>query len=148
MAKRAADRTAVARVGRPSTFTDVLGIDICARLAEGQSMRTICAADDMPDRRTVERWAAADPDFAASIARAREAQADTLAAEVVEIADDATATPDGIEHAKLRIAARQWYAGKVRPKVYGDVQKGPAALVQINNAAAALAPRLTPPADA
>lgn len=133
MAKRAADRTAIAKVGRPSSYTEDLGLDIASRLAAGESLRAICAADDMPDRRTVERWTVADPDFAATIARAREMQADTLAAEVVEIADDATVTADGLEHAKLRIAARQWYAGKVKPKAYGDTAKGPTVAVQINN---------------
>ena len=44
--------------GRPSSFTAKLGEVICARLADGRSLRSICADGDMPSATTVFRWLA------------------------------------------------------------------------------------------
>jgi hypothetical protein len=81
----------------------------------------------MPDRGTVQRWMAADADFAAGCARARELGADVHAEAVIEIADtDPERLPTGaidaasVADKKVRIAARQWFAAKVAPRVYGD----------------------------
>ncbi len=42
----------------------------------------------MPDKATVFRWLAAKPDFRDQYACAREAQADAMAEDILEIADD------------------------------------------------------------
>ncbi len=122
--------------GRPSTFSQAIAHEICERLADGESLRSICQDDHMPGRRTVLDWLDDDANahFRAKYARAREAQADLLAEEIVQIAD----TPqmgtksvskasgveisegDMIEHRRLQVLARQWYAAKLAPKKYGD----------------------------
>lgn len=112
-------------MGRASEYTAEIGDIICERISEGQSLRKICDADDMPNKATVFRWLAANKEFSDQYARARETQADTLFDEVLAIADqyDSTAdavNPDHINRARLRIDARKWMAGKLRPKVYGD----------------------------
>ena len=116
-------------MGRPSGFSEELADAICERLAEGQSLRKICLADDMPNKATVFRWLAANKVFSDQYARAREAQADTLADEILDIADDGandymgeneTYNGDAVQRSKLRVDARKWLAGKLRPKVYGD----------------------------
>jgi hypothetical protein len=104
---------------------------ICERIAEGQSLRAICADEALPNKATAFRWLAACPEFRDQYAHAREAQADTFADEIVEIADDGkrdyVATEDGlvvdhdhIARARLRVDARKWAASKLRPKKYGD----------------------------
>jgi hypothetical protein len=90
----------------------------------------------MPDKATVFRWLAQNEGFRDQYARAREAQADALFDEMLDIADDGSndwmerKREDGsteevlnhehIQRSKLRIDARKWMAGKLRPKVYGD----------------------------
>ena len=90
----------------------------------------------MPDRVTIYRWLAADPDFCNQYTRAREDQADTLADEIIAIADEqpeviAVVNKSGelIEHKldnaflqwqKNRIDARKWTAMKLKPKKYGE----------------------------
>ena len=49
--------------------------------------------------------------------RARENQADAFADEIVDVARDKTCDPS---HARVRIDALKWAAGKRKPKVYGD----------------------------
>lgn len=123
--------------GRPSIFSDDVAADICARLAEGQALSAICKDDAMPGLRTVYRWLAENDAFRQLYARAREDQADTLAAEIVEIADDsggdaviemrdgkpyAVFDGENVQRSKLRVEARKWAASKLKPKVYGDRQ--------------------------
>jgi hypothetical protein len=91
---------------------------ICERIANGESLRSICDEKDMPDRSTVIRRLEADEAFRNQYARAREAQADHEFDEIKAIADLATA--EDVQVARLRIDARRWRAGKLRPKVYGD----------------------------
>jgi hypothetical protein len=127
------------KMGRPSIFTKHLGEVICARIAEGDSLREICREEEMPERVTIYRWLAADPDFCNLYTRAREDQADTLADEILAIADEQPEiipvmdkrTGELIEHKldgaflqwqRNRIDTRKWIAMKLKPRKYGDRQ--------------------------
>lgn len=110
-------------MGRPTDFTSELANAICERLADGESLRSICRADAMPNKATVFRWLAADEAFSDQYARARESQADSLFDEMLEIADSATiADAVQVQQAKLKVETRKWMAGKLRPKAYGEKQ--------------------------
>lgn len=123
-------------MARPSSYSVKIADTICERLAEGKSLNSICASDDMPHKATVFRWLSSHDEFRDQYARAREAQADVLFDEILDIANtpiEGTKTKldkdgevvevskgDMIEHRRLQIDARKWMAGKLRPKVYGD----------------------------
>ncbi len=120
--------------GRPSLYTDALAAKICRRLAEGESLRAICADKAVPAISTVMGWLfdGNHNEFSEQYARAREAQAEIRADEIVDIADDDsndfTADKDGklvansehIQRSRLRVDARKWIAAKLLPKRYGD----------------------------
>ncbi len=120
--------------GRPTLYTEALAAKICRRLAEGESLRGVCADKAMPAISTVMGWLfdGQHEDFSEQYARAREAQAEIRADEIVDIADDDTndftADEDGnlvadhehIQRSRLRIDARKWIAAKLLPKRYGD----------------------------
>jgi len=90
---------------------------ICKELASGKSLRSICEDPTMPHNSTVVSWARDYPAFTKQYTRAREFQADALFDEILDIVDD----DDRDTHDKrLRMDARKWMAGKMRPKVYGD----------------------------
>jgi hypothetical protein len=125
------------KMGRPSDYTPILAALICTRIAEGESLREIVKTEGMPDRVTIYRWLLAHDDFRHHYTRAREDQADTLADEIIAIADEmpeiiaVTDKKTGalIEHKldgaflqwqKNRIDARKWTAMKLKPKKYGD----------------------------
>lgn len=119
-------------------FSEKLWDTICGRIAEGESLRSICADDNMPGKTTVMRWLAEDEvgTLRDQYVRARECQADTLFEEILEIADDArndwmernhgeddrgwVVNGENVQRSRLRVDARRWMAGKLRPKVYGD----------------------------
>ena len=123
--------------GAPSTFNQHIAEVICIRIAEGESLREIVKSEGMPDRTTVYDWLIRHPTFANQYTRAREEQADTLADEIIAIADEQPEivavvdkkTGELIEHKldnaflqwqKNRIDARKWTAMKLKPKKYGD----------------------------
>jgi hypothetical protein len=56
--------------------------------------------------------------FATNIARAREMQADYMDDLILETANGCTGETAAAD--RVRIAAYQWRAAKLRPKVYGD----------------------------
>lgn len=120
----------------PASYDQDVADLICERLAGGMSLRSICKSDDTPAMSTVFKWLSLVPSFAEQYARAREAQADAIFDEIIDIADDGSndwmerRREDGsvdelvnhehIQRSKLRIDARRWMAGKMRPKVYGE----------------------------
>ena len=115
----------------PYVWTEAIETEIFERIAKGQAIRNICKDDWLPTWPTVNKRLAADPDFVARYARAREDQADTIFEECLTIADSQEGDVilvDGVEQinhdvigrAKLRIDTRKWMAAKLRPKVYGD----------------------------
>lgn len=121
--------------GRPTDYSQDIADMICERLADGESLRSICEADDLPARSTVFRWLSLHPEFQDQYARAREAQADAIFDEMIDIADNPligektktlpdgkkeTTTGDMIEHRRLQVETRKWMAGKLRPKKYSD----------------------------
>lgn len=111
-------------MGRPTTYTPYIAEQICLRLMEGESLRTICKDESMPSRASVNKWLIDNTEFSDQYARAREAQAEVLADEIICIADDATRDDvkdsGALERAKIRIDARKWYSSKVAPKKYGN----------------------------
>ena len=108
--------------GRPPTRPNPLdeGIldRICDGLIEGKSITQVCEPKDMPHWTMVYRTMAKDPVFANEIARAREAQQEFIADDIVEMADKANV--DDVNVVRLQIWARQWRAAKLAPKKYGD----------------------------
>jgi len=103
-------------MGRPSSFNQETADIICLLLAEGESLRKICLANNLPNQSTVHKWVLDFPDFAKQYMRARELQAHCRA----EMATDAYRDEDDPAKARLKFDAMRWHAGKLLPKVYGD----------------------------
>lgn len=92
----------------------------------------------MPVQSTVYRWIlSSNPiysEFQKKYARAREAQAEALFDEILDIADDASndyvetddedggvrVNHDHIQRSRLRVDSRKWYLSKVLPKKFGE----------------------------
>ena len=117
-------------VGRPSVYSRDLAISICAELIEGKSLKSICSRDDMPSISIVFKWLndKDKQDFLDMYEMARENQADSMADEILDIADaiplmnPVTGAIDGgsVQHQRLRVDARKWVASKLKPRKYGD----------------------------
>lgn len=123
--------------GRPSVMNREVEDEICARIAEGESLVKILRSDPkFPNYSTVTRHLRAtegqDDGFCTRYAHAREDQADFMADEILEIADDGRndtyfddegnerTDHDVVQRSKLRVEARKWIASKLKPKKYSD----------------------------
>ena len=108
---------------------------LCAFIENGDSLRSFCITYSLP-LTTVHDWIGNEdhPERAEQYARAREARADKLADEILQIADDSSndtyVDGDGnvktdhevVARSRLRVDSRKWLAGKMAPKKYGDRQ--------------------------
>lgn len=114
-------------MGRPSKYTEALVDEICERLSNGKTLRSICRDDHMPHWNTVYQWMADDVTISGRIARARDLGADAIAEGTVEIIDQeperdqyGKIDPGWVAHQKLRAEHRLKLLAKWQPKKYGD----------------------------
>ncbi len=123
--------------GRPTKYTQDLAAEICAKLATGDSMRTVCKDDAMPAMSSVFLWLNKYPEFSEQYAKAKEEAAEALAEEMFDIADNSSndwmenhsedaglaaykLNGENIQRSRLRVDVRKWYLSKIKPKKYGD----------------------------
>ncbi|MDN7820626.1 terminase small subunit protein [Burkholderia vietnamiensis] len=135
------------KTGRPTAYTHKLAKAICAAIIDGMTLRQVCALPGMPAKSTILRWLQDEDkaEFQAQYVRAREIQAEDMADEILEIADDGRndwmeqhdrdgnavgwrENGEAIRRSALRVEARKWLLSKRAPKKYGvpDRDRGPA----------------------
>lgn len=132
-------------LGRPTLYTEEIADYICEEIStSSKSLKTICSGEKMPAVRTILTWLVEGEkedgkpefrDFLRKYTRAREQQADFLAEEILDIADDGTndymtivkgkekynvEDKEVTNRSKLRVEARKWISSKLKPKKYGD----------------------------
>lgn len=116
-------------------YTPELFDEICNLIAySDRGLVSICKEKGL-NANSFYEWVAKDKELGDKYARARELQAEYLADQIIEIADDGTndymAITKGDEsynvedrevtnRSKLRVDARKWKASKLAPKKYGD----------------------------
>ena len=104
--------------GRPTDYTEELADLICEGIAEKIPLARLCEEDDkLPKPRTIYNWLRTHKTFLQNYTRAKEDQADYLAEECLDIADDSTIEP---ADKRIRVDTRKWLASKFKPKKYGD----------------------------
>ncbi|WP_395019806.1 hypothetical protein [Dongia sp.] len=129
------------KTGRPTDFTENLATEICLRISEGESVRSIVKDEDMPSSSTIFRWLLDEryKTFWEQYEKARNIQAELMFEELLEIADDGTndyttrmrgadgeeeehqiLNSEHIQRSRLRVDTRKWYLSKVLPKKFGD----------------------------
>lgn len=125
--------------GRPSTFSQKTVDEIIQRIADGESIRSICRDEKMPSLSAFFRWMSEKPQLREHYEAATEVRAETIFEEALEIADTVligekvkttgegenqkveTQTGDMVERARLKVDTRKWFLSKLRPKKYGDL---------------------------
>lgn len=134
--------------GRPSLYTQEIADEICRRIASGESLRSVCSSDNMPDEKTVRDWVLQDREgFSPQYARACDIRAENWADEIVQIADNA----EDPQKARLQVDARKWVVSKILPKfsdkqqveLSGEVKHGVVVLPQLVEGV--VLPQLTEP---
>lgn len=116
-------------------YPDSVRLEICERIAKGESMVSICASEGMPSQALVYRWLTVDSEFVERYTRAREQQAEHYLDEIIAISDDVSldeiidgegntrTNNEAIQRSKLKVDTRKWAMSKLAPKKYGDSNK-------------------------
>jgi len=124
-------------MGRPTKYTAELGALICKVVSTtSDGLRTMCRKNpEFPTAETIRVWRLDISDFSALYAKAKLVQADILAEECLDIADDDSRdikiNDDGYEvfngefaaRSRIRIDTRKWLASKLLPKQYGEAKE-------------------------
>ena len=107
--------------GRPTAYNEDIALEICARLADGESVNKISQSKNMPARSTIIKWLSDFPEFSVMYARARDIGMDCRFDEIIDIADNVdNVDKDKCRRAQLMIDTRKWYLAKFAPRKYGD----------------------------
>lgn len=130
------------KAGRPTTYCKEMADRICELVATTSfGLQRLCELyDELPDKTTVNLWRYKHPEFSTQYAQAKLKQADLLAEEILDIADDSTndwmlsldddqdmvgwkLNGDHVNRCRLRIDTRKWLAAKLLPRQYGNEAK-------------------------
>lgn len=123
------------KTGRPTDYNEAMASRICEAVATTTlGLNKICERyDDFPSKFTVNLWRFKHPEFSVQYAQAKLFQADLLAEECLDIADDSSddtiinaegydvCNTEWINRCRLRIDTRKWLAAKLLPKQYGTI---------------------------
>lgn len=121
--KKAGGEAAPKAMGRPTVYDKEQADAIIARIAMGDSLKSICADESMPAESTFRLWATNDIDgLAARYARAYEARGDLRAEEVEDIGQRALRGEVDSAAARVAMDAMKWAASKFHARRYGDRQ--------------------------
>ena len=111
------------RIGRPTTYTEEKGRDICAWIASGHSLTKWCERTGTA-MQVVYEWLKRQPAFSEDYAHAQEIRADSLADAVIDIIDEQFDNPnltnEQVQLLRLRMEGRKWIASKLKPRAWGD----------------------------
>ncbi len=116
-------------MGRKSIYTPELAERVLSELRQHGSTLKAARAVGI-DRSTIVSWCELFPEFEPLYARAKQEGIDALVEDTIEIGDEpppstAAGSIDtgAVQHAKLRIETRRWYAERLAPRKYGVLQK-------------------------
>lgn len=126
---------------KPNQFSQDMVDVICLRLADGESLNSICRDPAMPRKGLVFEWLTAYPSFANQYARACEMRADHWFEELYEAATDGrndfydrpvfnakselvrverVLDGEAVARSRLRVDALKWMMSKLNARKYGD----------------------------
>jgi hypothetical protein len=109
------------KTGRPCEYSPAIAAEFCARIAKGESLRSICKDDHMPSHITIYDWQDNIEDFAVQYALARTKQATGFVHEGLEILDNADdSAMSCVRKAEARANYRLSLAKCYDRETYGD----------------------------
>jgi hypothetical protein len=116
-------------VGRPLTIKPAeVWPQVLGYIASGDALSTaLKRLDPAPSYTWAKVQLRTNPDLQSAYRAAIEDRADTLADDIIALADseppahlEGTALSAWVQQLKLRVHAREWTASKLRPRVYGE----------------------------
>lgn len=108
--------------------------EICARIASGRTISSVCRDADMPTRMTVYNACMDDDKYYTAIVKAREWQAEAEFDEHRELIDSLGKGEMPADVGRVMIQGLQWRIARMHPRVFGDkvdVEHGGSVTIEI-----------------
>lgn len=115
-----AGRVGGSRGGAPRRYCMATAEEIFTRVAQGETMTSICADPAMPHAATVARWRCYEPVFDEALRVAQEAAAEGLCDEALAVARGVTRESAYADH--VRLTHLRWLAAVRAPQLFGRVK--------------------------
>jgi len=129
---------AISASAGPTDYSVEIGEEICDRVMLGEPLRQIALLPGMPEEARIYRWLLERAEFRTRFDEAKTIEAEKLAEEILEIADDGrndwvrressrggkvvvALETEAIQRAKLRVEVRQWLISRWKPKPVAGV---------------------------
>lgn len=122
----------MAKIGRPTKYTEELIDEICTRVSNGTPLREICREEDKPTWSTFYDWLRKDKELSARFAQARELGTDAIAEDTMAIIDEKPERVEDERSSRVDAGYVQWQKNRVElrlkllakwnPRKYGDRQ--------------------------
>jgi len=116
-------------MARPSSYTIEIANEICQRIAEDESLISICKDKHMPTRQTVHNWIfnwKKNPvytDFFDNYCRARDLQPESTYEKLPNLEEQILSGEVNPQAGRVVIDSMHWRMGKRKPKIYGDIKQ-------------------------
>ena len=107
-------------LGPTTSFCEVMAHEICARVAEGETLTAISDDPAMPNLWTILHWQRGSAAFAEALAMARQAQAERLAD--LGWAMALAATPETAYLTRVQLGQLRWTAAIKSPRTHGRLK--------------------------
>lgn len=105
---------------RQSEYSEAIAAEICSRITQGQSLRTIGASDDMPGTSTIMKWLAQFPSFVELYMRARDMRSHARFESIDQVMQDLREGVIDANMARVMVDTIKWQCGKECAKRYGE----------------------------
>lgn len=115
----------MAKRGRPSSYTKAIGDEVARRLAEGESLRSICRDDHLPAMSTILLWVVDQKhqDFSDQYRAAREAAGYAHADKVADLPAKLESGEMDAQVAREIRGCLVWAAERMAPKAHSPRQE-------------------------
>jgi hypothetical protein len=101
-------------------YSEDLFAEICKRISDGRSLRSVCSDADMPSAQSVFRWLKDVEGASEQYARACDDRADYLAELAITEAYNEATDSGSVQRDRLKVDTIKWFTSKLAPKKYGE----------------------------
>lgn len=107
-------------MGRPTDYTEELGIEVAARISQGATLKEIAQDEAMPSVRAMLNWVHKHPEFDRRYNVAQREKADIILGDVIAIVDEPVADNAQASRQRNRAEYRLRMAQMLNPAKYGQ----------------------------
>ena len=106
-----------------TVYTPDLALQICEKIAEGETLLAVCKENDMPHRQTFHRWVVNYPEVSRAYSAARELSAYAMEEEALELSRQIRIDPGTSQKVRafdISMNQLRWSAMRRNPQVFSE----------------------------